>query len=77
VDLEGQRSLLDYRLTDGVVTIRHTEVPPALGGRGIAGQLVAAVFAWARAQGYRVHPACEYAAAWIRRHPEQSDIVVP
>ena len=77
VDLEGQRSLLDYRLADGVVTIRHTEVPQALGGRGIAGRLVGAVFAWARGEGYKVHPACEYAAAWIRRHPEQSDIVVP
>lgn len=77
VDLEGQRSLLDYRLADGVVTIRHTEVPQALGGRGIAGRLVGAVFAWARGEGYKVHPACEYAAVWVKRHPEQSDIVVP
>jgi len=77
VDLEGQRSLLDYGLADGVMTIRHTEVPRALGGRGIAGRLVAAAFAWARAQGYQVHPACEYAAAWVKRHPDQADIVVP
>lgn len=77
VDLEGRRSLLDYHLADGVVTIRHTEVPQALGGRGIASRLVGAVFAWAREQGYRVRPACEYAAAWVQRHPQQADIVVP
>jgi predicted GNAT family acetyltransferase len=77
VDLEGQRALLDYRLADGVLTIRHTEVPQALGGRGIAGRLVAAAFAWAREQGYRVRPACEYAAVWVQRHPGQADIVVP
>jgi predicted GNAT family acetyltransferase len=77
VDLEGQRALLDYRLADGVLTIRHTEVPKPLGGRGIAAALVAAAFAWARAQGHRVRPACEYAAAWVQRHPEQADIVVP
>lgn len=76
VDLEGQRSLLDYRLADGVVTIRHTEVPQPLGGRGIAGRLVAAVFDWARAEGYRIRPACAYAAAWVERHPDQADIVV-
>ena len=77
VDLEGQRSLLDYRLADGVVTIRHTEVPQPLGGRGIAGRLVAAVFDWARAEGYRIRPACAYAVAWVERHPDQADIVVP
>lgn len=76
VDLEGQRSLLDYRLADGVVTISHTEVPQPLGGRGIAGRLVAAVFDWARAEGYRIRPACAYAAAWVERHPDQADIVV-
>ena len=77
VDLEGQRSLLEYHLADGVVTIRHTEVPQALGGRGIASRLVGAAFAWAREQGYRVRPACEYAAAWAKRHPDQADLLVP
>ena len=77
VDLEGQRSLLEYHLADGVMTIRHTEVPQALGGRGIASQLVGAAFAWARGQGYKVRPACEYAAVWVQRHPQHADIVVP
>ena len=77
VDLEGQRSLLDYHLADGVMTIRHTEVPEAVGGRGIASRLVGAAFAWAREQGYKVRPACAYAAAWVQRHPQQADIVVP
>jgi predicted GNAT family acetyltransferase len=76
VNVDGQRSLLDYALADGVLTIRHTEVPPALGGRGIAGRLVGAAFAWAREQGYKVRPACEYAAAWAKRHPDQADLLV-
>jgi predicted GNAT family acetyltransferase len=77
VDIEGQRALLDYRLADGVLTIRHTEVPKPLGGRGIASALVAAAFAFARGHGYGVRPACEYAAIWVQRHPEQADLVVP
>ncbi|HRA38086.1 MAG TPA: N-acetyltransferase, partial [Pseudomonadota bacterium] len=34
--VEGQSSVLDYRLHGHVMTIDHTEVPAALRGRGIA-----------------------------------------
>ena len=47
----------------------------AVGGRGIAGQLVAAAFHHAREQGWKVRPLCEYAAGWVRRHPEQADLL--
>ncbi|HEX7769455.1 MAG TPA: GNAT family N-acetyltransferase, partial [Dokdonella sp.] len=62
-------------LRDGIMVIDHTEVPPAVGGRGIAGQLVRAAFETARRAGWRVHPACSYAAAWIQRHPAYGDLV--
>lgn len=74
VALEGHLALLDYTIDDGVLTIRHTEVPKPLGGRGIAGELVRAALEYARAQGYRVRPACEYAVAWMARHPEYEDL---
>lgn len=74
VALEGQQALLEYTLDDGVMTIHHTGVPEPLGGRGIAGDLVRAALDFARAQGYRVRPACEYAEAWMRRHPAYEDL---
>jgi predicted GNAT family acetyltransferase len=74
VALEGQLALLEYTVDGGVMTIRHTEVPEALGGRGIAGALVRAALDFARAEGYRVRPACEYAAAWMARHPDYQDL---
>ena len=74
VDIDGQLALLDYTIEDGVMTIRHTEVPKALGGRGIAGELVRAALEFARAEGYRVRPACEYAVAWMAKHPEYEDL---
>ena len=61
-------------LADGVLTIRHTEVPQAMSGRGIAGRLVAAAVEFARGHGYRVRPACEYAEVWMARHPEHDDL---
>ena len=60
---------LDYELADGVLAITHTIVPPASGGRGIAGRLVQAALAHAREAGLKVDPRCSYADAWMRRHP--------
>jgi uncharacterized protein len=77
VDVDGHRCELDYGLADGVMSITHTGVPAAVGGRGIAGQLVAAAFASARADGLKVRPLCSYAAGYARKHPELADLLAP
>jgi predicted GNAT family acetyltransferase len=68
---DGAESVLEY-VPSGPSTVSfvHTFVPPALRGRGIAEQLVAAGLAWARAQGLRVIASCSYVAAYLSRHPE-------
>ena len=71
----GQRSLLQYRLKDGVMTIVHTEVPPELAGHGIAAELMRTALEFARASGWRVVPACSYALAFLKRHPEYGDLI--
>ncbi len=75
VEVEGHRGVSNYVLHDGVMTITHTEVPPAIGGRGIAAALTRAALDTARREGWKVVPACSYAAAFIRRHPEFADLV--
>lgn len=52
----------------------HTLVPPAIGGRGVAARLVEALIADARAQGFRIDPACSYVEAQFRRHPDWADL---
>jgi hypothetical protein len=69
-EVEGEHCQLDYTLADEVMTITHTRVPQAVGGRGIASELVRAALEEARACGWRVVPACSYAALWLRRHPD-------
>lgn len=71
---EGHLCELDYRLDGGVMTITHTGVPAAVGGRGIAGALVQAAFETARREGWKVVPACSYAQVWLGRHPEFADL---
>lgn len=73
--LAGQLCVADYRLAGGIMQLHHTEVAPALRGRGIAAALVAAALAHARAHGLRVEPSCSYVAAYMRRHPETLELL--
>lgn len=73
--VEGRTCIADYRLADGVMSITHTEVAPALEGRGIAGALVQAVLDHAQAHGLKVRPLCSYASAYMRRHPETAALL--
>lgn len=72
--VDGVSCVLDYRLDDGVMTITRTSVPSAVGGRGIAAALVKSALEAARDAGWKVVPACSYAAAWMERHPEYDDL---
>ena len=75
VTVDGERCVADYRLRDGTLQLTHTEVPPALEGRGIAGALIRAALEHARASGLKVDPQCAYAASYMRRHPETQDLL--
>lgn len=69
-DVDGQRGMAVYRLADGVMTITHTEVAPALEGEGVAGRLIRAALDYAKANGLKVDPVCSYARAYMQRHPD-------
>ena len=70
-DAEGR---LDYRLSPGRMTIVHTEVDPALEGRGVAGALVRAALDHARTSGLKVDAECAYARSYLDRHPETASL---
>ena len=73
--VDGRRCVCAYRLHGDTMVFTHTEVPPALQGRGIAAALVAAALAHARERGLRVRPLCSYVAVYMRRHPETLDLL--
>lgn len=75
VVVDGVQALLEYQMQGDRLVITHTGVPEAIGGRGVAGDLVKAAFEHAREHGLKVRPACSYAAVWITRHPEYSALV--
>jgi predicted GNAT family acetyltransferase len=73
--VDGHLCVCAYRQQGDVLLFTHTEVAPALTGRGIAATLVAAALDWARAQGLKVRPLCSYVAAYMRRHPATQDLL--
>ncbi|MCD8184356.1 MAG: N-acetyltransferase [Bacteroides sp.] len=62
--------------TNGEIFLTHTEVPPALGGKGIGSQLVEKTLKDIEGQGLRLIPLCPFVAGYIHKHPEWRRIVL-
>lgn len=73
--VEGWLCRCDYRRVDDVLHLVHTEVAPAVEGRGIAAHLVKAALDFADTNGMKVLPRCSYVHAYLRRHPERAALV--
>ena len=72
----GAEAELTYSKSgDGPMIIDHTGVPKAFEGQGIALELVKAVIADARNEGFGITPVCPYVVVQFRRHPEWRDLL--
>lgn len=67
----------DYHLRNGTLSITHTEVAPAFQGARLATHLARLSLDDARERGLAVLPYCPYISAWIKKHPQYSDLVPP
>jgi uncharacterized protein len=77
IRIGGQLAELTYRLRAGRLVLVHTEVPEELGGRNLAGLLVQAALARAKAEGLTIVPLCPFARSWLERHPDAAaDVAV-
>jgi len=59
------------------IVLTHTEVDPQRKGEGLGGAIAQGVLDDIRGRGLLVQPLCPFIAAYIARHPEYADIVVP
>jgi predicted GNAT family acetyltransferase len=75
LETEGHTAYLYYRLEPGVITLVHTEVPPALGGRGVGSTLVRGVLEATRAKGLKLVVKCPFVAGYMGKHPEFNDLL--
>lgn len=67
--------LVDYRLRGQQISLVHTEVEPKFQGDHLATLLARFALDDARARNLTVLPFCPYINAWIKKHPEYTDLV--
>ena len=65
----------EYHEQPGLLTVMHTEVDPEFEGRGLGSELVRGMLEDVRGRGARVLPVCPFVSAYLKRHPEYSELV--
>ena len=73
--VDGHLAATYYKISDGVITFIHTEVPPELGGRGIGSQLIKGALDQVRSEGLKVIAQCPFVKAYIDKHPDYADLL--
>mgnify|MGYP003786612021 CR=1 FL=1 len=67
---------IEYRLTDQIIVMSHTEVDPTFEGQGVGSALARFALDDVEADGKRrVLPTCPFIKGWIHKHPEYAKLV--
>ena len=73
---DGETAYLEFDVEGHAwMTLWHTEVPPPLRGRGIAGTLAQTAFEYAREHHMKVDVICPLALDYVQKHPEFRDLI--
>ncbi len=64
-----------YHVSDGAMTLPHTEVEPSRHGRGLGTILVRGILTAARQRRLRVRPYCPFVRHVLLAHPAELDLV--
>jgi uncharacterized protein len=74
--VEGHLAATYYKVSDGIITFIHTEVPPELAGKGVGSQLIRGALDQVRADGLKVIPECPFVKAYVDKHGEYADLLM-
>ena len=73
--VDEYRAVAAYQLEGDMIVFTHTEVPPAIEGRGVGSKLVQAALDSARDRGLKVVPQCPFVRAYMEKHPQMRDML--
>jgi predicted GNAT family acetyltransferase len=76
IEQDGEVAYLEYSLSDHVLVLLHTEVPPHLRGKGLASSLAETALQYARENKLRVDVICPSVHGYLGKHPEYSDLLM-
>src|SRR3954469_5660500 len=75
LEVEGSIAFIDYKLLRDKLFLIHTEVPPALKGKGAGNAIVQKALQYAKDNNYKIVPICPFVQSYLKRHKEWNDIV--
>ena len=73
--VEGHTAFIDYREGRDRLLLVHTEVPAALGGKGVGSRLAKGTLDLLRSEGVKVELRCDFLQNFVARHPEYQDML--
>jgi uncharacterized protein len=73
---ETRVGTLTIRDEPDAMVLVHTRTYPQFEGHGYGGRLVSGALAEARRAGRKVRLECEFAQAYVKRHPAEQDLVL-
>ena len=76
MSVDGQIVHADVRRDKDRLYIDYVYAPPELRGKGAASQFMTQLMDIVRAEQLKVVPICGYAASWLERHQEYTDLIL-
>jgi hypothetical protein len=72
LDVDGHTAFIEFTRSGDTLTLMHTEVPEALGGRGVGTTLVRGALAAMRERGLGLVPRCPFVRSFLQRNPDEA-----
>lgn len=71
LSVDNHIAFIDYVIQkDTIMTLTHTEVPKALGGKGVGKSIVESTLNYLKDNGFAVVPECPFITSYIKRNPQ-------
>lgn len=68
--VDNVKAKIEYDLQKDRMFLLHTEVPPALGGRGVGQAIVEKTLQYLDENNLKLVPLCSFVASYVKKHPE-------
>ena len=76
LEVEGHTAFIEFLIdNDNIMYLTHTEVPNALGGKGVGKNIVDQTLHYMQDNGYKLAPLCPFVAAYLKRNPDWQSIL--
>jgi predicted GNAT family acetyltransferase len=73
----GSTAIIEFKEFPGKIALIHTEVPPAIEGKGVATAIIEKALNYIEQNNLKLIPLCPVVVAYVKRHPEWNRIVDP